>query len=73
MIKLLEGGGEGSTRYEAVTPAEIAAIKKAMVTGPDGFATHSGRWYKCVNGHPVGTRLVSLFISLLCLFFKKIK
>ncbi|KAK4141918.1 uncharacterized protein C8A04DRAFT_13673 [Dichotomopilus funicola] len=38
--------------YEAVSPAEIAAIKRAMVEGPGGFATHSGRWYTCVNGHP---------------------
>lgn len=40
-------------RYEAVSPAEIAAIKRAMVEGPGGFATHLGRWYTCVNGHPV--------------------
>jgi len=41
------------TRYEEVTPAEIAAIKAAMVSGPRGLATHSGHWYTCRNGHPV--------------------
>ncbi|KAL2192547.1 hypothetical protein P885DRAFT_47387 [Corynascus similis CBS 632.67] len=40
------------TRYEEVTPAEIAAIKAAMVSGPRGLATHSGHWYTCRNGHP---------------------
>ncbi|KAL2163207.1 hypothetical protein VTH06DRAFT_5263 [Thermothelomyces fergusii] len=39
-------------RYEEVTPAEIAAIKAAMVTGAGGLATHSGHWYHCRNGHP---------------------
>jgi hypothetical protein len=38
--------------YE-VSREEIEAIKKAMVSGPGGIATHSGHWYKCVNGHPV--------------------
>ncbi|KAJ4296678.1 hypothetical protein N0V90_006726 [Kalmusia sp. IMI 367209] len=37
--------------YEEVTAEEIAAIKKAMVSGPGGIATHSGHWYDCVNGH----------------------
>ncbi|KAK2593468.1 hypothetical protein QQS21_008841 [Conoideocrella luteorostrata] len=40
-------------RYETVSPEEVAAIKRAMVTGPTGLATHSGHWYNCVNGHPV--------------------
>jgi hypothetical protein len=40
-------------RYEAVSPEEVAAIKRAMVTGPTGLASHSGHWYNCVNGHPV--------------------
>jgi hypothetical protein len=38
--------------YEAVSKEELEAIKKAMVSGPGGIATHSGHWYKCVNGHP---------------------
>jgi hypothetical protein len=41
------------TRYEAVTPAELAAIKRAMVEGRAGLSTHSGHWYTCRNGHPV--------------------
>jgi hypothetical protein len=40
--------------YEDVTPEELASIKAAMVSGPGGIATHSGHWYTCVNGHPVG-------------------
>jgi hypothetical protein len=43
------------TRYEEVTPAEIAAIKSAMVSGSGGFATHAGHWYTCRNGHPVSS------------------
>ena len=43
----------GKQWYEEVTPEEIAAIKKAMVTGSRGLATHSGHWYNCANGHPV--------------------
>ena len=39
--------------YEEVTAEEFQAIKKAMVSGPRGMATHSGHWYNCVNGHPV--------------------
>lgn len=39
--------------YESVTAEELAAIKKAMVSGPDGIGTHSGHWYNCANGHPV--------------------
>ncbi|KAK2592854.1 hypothetical protein QQS21_009457 [Conoideocrella luteorostrata] len=39
-------------RYEAVTRDELAAIKQAIVSGPDAIATHSGHWYNCVNGHP---------------------
>lgn len=41
----------GKEWYEAVTPEELAAIKKAMVSGPRGIATHSGHWYRCENGH----------------------
>ncbi|KAH6616003.1 hypothetical protein B0J18DRAFT_403352 [Chaetomium sp. MPI-SDFR-AT-0129] len=52
MQKLLLLRRQNGPRYEAVSPAEIAAIKRAMVNGPEGFATHSGRWYTCVNGHP---------------------
>ena len=39
--------------YEEVTAEEIAAVKKAMVSGAGGIATHSGHWYNCVHGHPV--------------------
>jgi len=39
--------------YESVTAEELAAIKKAMVSGSEGIATHSGHWYNCENGHPV--------------------
>lgn len=39
--------------YEAVTSEELASIKRAMVSGPGGIATHSGHWYNCANGHPV--------------------
>ena len=39
--------------YEIVTAEERAAIKKAMVSGSEGIATHSGHWYNCENGHPV--------------------
>jgi len=44
----------GKEWYEPVSAEEIAAIKAAMVSGPRGIATHSGHWYKCRNGHPVG-------------------
>lgn len=47
-MRLFEG-----PRYETVTPEEIVAIKSAMVSGRGGFATHSGHWYTCRNGHPV--------------------
>jgi hypothetical protein len=52
---------EGSLRllgkefYSEVSKEEIAAIKKAIISGPGGIATHSGHWYKCVKGHPVST------------------
>ncbi|KAF5017404.1 hypothetical protein F66182_10670 [Fusarium sp. NRRL 66182] len=39
-------------RYDKSTPEELASIRSAMVTGPQGMATHSGHWYNCVNGHP---------------------
>jgi len=39
--------------YEAVSKEELESIKNAMVSGRGGIATHSGHWYKCVNGHPV--------------------
>ncbi|KAK3689366.1 hypothetical protein B0T22DRAFT_427646 [Podospora appendiculata] len=47
MKRLYEG-----SRYEDVTPEELAAIKTAMVSGRGGIATHSGHWYNCANGHP---------------------
>ena len=43
----------GREWYENVTAEEIAAVKKAMVSGAGGLATHSGHWYNCANGHPV--------------------
>lgn len=49
-----------SERYELVTAEELAAIKRAMVSGPQGIATQSGHWYNCVNGHPVRSGLSSL-------------
>jgi hypothetical protein len=49
-LRLFEEG-----RYEKVTAEEIAAIKTAIVSGPAGIATHSGHWYKCRNGHAVGS------------------
>ena len=45
--------------YEEVTAEELEAIKKAMVSGPSGMATHSGHWYNCINGHPVRSALCS--------------
>lgn len=39
--------------YNSVTAGEVDAIKKAMVSGPDGIGTNSGHWYNCANGHPV--------------------
>jgi len=47
-LKLLQRGW-----YEEVTAEELKAIKRAMVTGFRGIATHSGHWYNCANGHPV--------------------
>lgn len=46
-LKLLRKGW-----YEELTAEELEAIKRAMVSGPRGIATHSGHWYNCVNGHP---------------------
>ena len=43
----------GREWYEEVTAEELADIKKAMVSGRGGIATHSGHWYNCANGHPV--------------------
>ena len=43
------------TRYNRVTPEELASIKTAMVSGRGGFSSHSGHWYRCVNGHPVSS------------------
>lgn len=43
----------GRAWYEPVTKEETAAIRKAMIDGPSGIATHSGHWYKCANGHIV--------------------
>ncbi|KAL6155657.1 hypothetical protein ACJQWK_05047 [Exserohilum turcicum] len=38
--------------YEEVSKEELDTIKKAMVSGPRGIATHSGHWYNCINRHP---------------------
>jgi hypothetical protein len=43
----------GREFYAEVTKEEIDAIKRAMVSGRGGIATHSGHWYNCENGHPV--------------------
>lgn len=43
----------GSEFYEEVTKEEIEAVKRAMVSGRGGIATHTGHWYNCVDGHPV--------------------
>ncbi|KAM0417324.1 hypothetical protein ACHAPT_012640 [Fusarium lateritium] len=40
------------SRYEQVTPEELASIKSAIVSGGQGINTHSGHWYNCANGHP---------------------
>ncbi|KAK3081787.1 hypothetical protein LTS18_002748, partial [Coniosporium uncinatum] len=37
--------------YAEITTQEREAIRKAMVSGPQGIASHSGHWYNCVNGH----------------------
>ncbi|KHJ35538.1 putative nf-x1 finger and helicase domain protein [Erysiphe necator] len=42
----------GHDWYQEVTKEELETIKRAMVTGPGGIATHSGHWYKCELGHP---------------------
>ncbi|ESZ93857.1 hypothetical protein SBOR_5754 [Sclerotinia borealis F-4128] len=42
----------GREWYEEVTKEELDAIKKAMVSGSGGIATHSGHWYECERGHP---------------------
>jgi hypothetical protein len=54
------------TRYEEVTPAEIAAIKSAMVSGTGGFATHAGHWYTCRNDHPVSSYCCPFVNGLPC-------
>lgn len=53
----------GKEFYAEVTKEEIEAIKRAMVTGPGGIATHSGHWYKCVKGHPVSISFLSSKIN----------
>ena len=49
----------GKEFYAEVTKEEVEAIKRAMVSGPGGIATHSGHWYKCINGHPVSLGILS--------------
>lgn len=48
----LKSLAENVSWYEDVSGEEIAAIKKAMLSGAGGLATHSGHWYNCANGHP---------------------
>jgi hypothetical protein len=50
----------GKEFYEEVTKEELEAIKRAMVSGPGGIATHSGHWYNCVNRHPVSSTTIAL-------------
>lgn len=45
----------GKDFHQEVTQEEIEAIKRTMVSGLRGIATHSGHWYKCVNGNPVSS------------------
>lgn len=60
----------GREFYEEVTKEEIEAVKRAMVSGRGGIASHSGHWYNCANGHPVSLsrwfiRTVTDYCSLL--------
>ena len=59
-VKLL-----GKEWYEDVTAEELAAVKAAMVSGPQGINTHSGHWYNCANGHPVGLEWSDLGYNVL--------
>ena len=43
----------GREFYAEVTKEEIEAIKRAIVSGRGGIATHSGHWYNYENRHPV--------------------
>ena len=54
----------GKEWYEELTAEELATIKSAMVGGSGGIATHSGHWYYCANGHPVG-----LDLFLICFLY----
>ena len=58
-IKLL-----GREWYENVSAEEIAAVKKAMLASSDSFATHSGHWYNCANGHPVSPSFLHKIIII---------
>jgi len=51
--------------YEKVTDDEIAEIKKAIVSGAGGIATHPGHWYDCVSVHPVSIRSTPFPLCLL--------
>ena len=59
-VKLL-----GKEWYAEVTAEELAAVKAAMVSGPQGINTHSGHWYNCANGHPVGLQWSALGCNIL--------
>lgn len=60
MLRLFE------PRYNEVTPEELASIKSAMVSGRDGLATHSGHWYRCINGHHVSITAHAILSFLTC-------
>jgi hypothetical protein len=40
---------------------ELNAIKAAMLEGSQGIMSHSGHWYNCENGHPVGSNRADTF------------
>lgn len=56
----------GREFYEEVTEEEIEAIKRAMLGGRGGIASHSGHWYNCVNGHPVSLHLLTSLLATNC-------
>jgi hypothetical protein len=56
----------GKEFYQEVTKEEVEAIKRAMLNGPNGMATHSGHWYKCQNGHQVRPPWMLILLMLTC-------
>ena len=65
---LLEAANESlkllQKSYKEITADELEAIKRAMISGPQGIATHSGYWYNCVNGHLVRSNYGSRYITI---------